>query len=72
VLLAGQWRLAARLPSAFETGAARAFVLCIGITSIVASTLLDHAEGLFFAYMSGLLFAGYRAGPPSPAGRPAK
>ena len=55
-----QWRLAARLPSAFETGAARAFVLAIAVTSLVSSTLLDHAEGFFLAYMSGLLFAGYR------------
>ena len=71
-LLVTQWRLAARMPRAFETGAARAFVLCIGITSLVASTLLDHAEGFFFAYMSGLLFAGYRADPASRTGRPAK
>jgi hypothetical protein len=49
------------LPNGFDTGAARAFVLAIGVTSVLASTLLDHAEGFFFAYMSGLLFAGYRA-----------
>lgn len=60
-LLVTQWRIAPRLPSAFDTGAARAFVLAIGVTSVVASTLLDHAEGLFFAYMSGLLFAGYHS-----------
>jgi O-antigen ligase len=71
-LLITQWRLAARLPSAFDVGAARAFVLCIGITSLAASTLLDHAEGFFFAYMSGLLFAGYRSHAPSLAGRPSK
>jgi O-antigen ligase len=63
-LLATQWRLAARLPRALDAGAARAFVLAIGVTSVVSSTLLDHAEGFFFAYMSGLLFAGYRAGAP--------
>jgi O-antigen ligase len=60
-LLITQWRLAARLPTAFDVGAARAFVLAIGVTSVLSSTLLDHAEGFFFAYMSGLLFAGYRA-----------
>jgi len=68
VLLAGlfvtQWRLAPRLPTPFDRAAARAFVLTIAVTSLLSSTLLDHAEGFFFVYMSGLLFAGYRA--PSP------
>jgi hypothetical protein len=34
------------------------------VTSLFSSTLLDHSEGVFFAYMGGLLFAGYRAGMP--------
>jgi O-antigen ligase len=63
-LLVTQWRLAARLPGRFDTGAARAFVLTIGVTSVLSSTLLDHAEGFFLAYMGGLLFAGYRAATP--------
>jgi O-antigen ligase len=66
-LLVTQWRIAARLTSAFDMGAARAFVLAIGVTSVLSSTLLDHAEGFFFAYMSGLLFAGYRAQGPDVA-----
>jgi len=69
-LLVTQWRLAGRLSTAFDVGAARAFVLCIGIASLAASTLLDHAEGFFFVYMSGLLFAGYRSPSPSRSGRP--
>ena len=64
VLLAGlfatQWRLAARLPGRFEPAAARALVLTIAVASVLSSTLVDHAEGFFFVYMSGLLFAGYR------------
>ena len=57
------------------------FVLTIAVTSLLSSTLLDHAEGFFFVYMSGLLFAGYRAhvpeapraaGPVSPAVRGAR
>jgi O-antigen ligase len=63
-LLVTQWRVAKRLPNAFDMGAARAFVLAMGVTSVLASTLLDHAEGFFFAYMSGLLFSGYRAHAP--------
>jgi O-antigen ligase len=68
VLFAGlfvtQWRLAARLPDGFDRAAARALVLTFVVTSLLASTLLDHAEGFFFVYMSGLLFAGYRRGAP--------
>jgi O-antigen ligase len=66
VLLAGmfvtQWRLAARLPGRLEPAAARALVLTIATASVLSSTLMDHTEGLFFAYMSGLLFAGYPGG----------
>ena len=67
-LLFAQWRIAARLPTRFDQATARAFVLTIAVTSLFSSTLLDHAEGVFFAYMGGLLFAGYRAGMPA-AGR---
>jgi O-antigen ligase len=66
VLLAGlfatQWRLAARLPGRFEPAAARALVLTFAVASALSSTLIDHSEGFLFAYMSGLLFAGYSAG----------
>jgi len=31
---------------------------------VLSSTLIDHAEGLFFVYMSALLFAGYRRSAP--------
>lgn len=57
-----QWWLAARLPDRFGQAAARGFVLTIVVASLLSSTLVDHAEGLFFAYMGGLLFAGYRDG----------
>ena len=71
-LLVTQWRVATRLPNAFDTGAARAFVIAMGVTSVLASTLLDHAEGFFFAYMSGLLFAGYSARAPEVARQQAR
>ena len=54
-----QWWMAARLAGRFDQAAARGFVLTMVVASILTSTLIDHAEGLFFAYMSGLLFAGY-------------
>jgi O-antigen ligase len=66
VLLAGlfatQWRLAARLPGRFEPAAARALVLTFVVASALSSTLIDHSEGFLFAYLSGLLFAGYPVG----------
>jgi len=59
VLFGAQWWLAAQLPGRFAQAAARGLVLTIVVASALTSTLVDHAEGLFFAYMSGLLFAGY-------------
>ena len=71
-LFATQWRIAARLQGRFDQAAARGLVLTIAVASVLTSTLVDHAEGLFFAYMSGLLFAGYdgaaRGPPPRVAG----
>ncbi len=58
-LLATQWRLAVRLPGRLEPVAARALVLTFAVASALTSTLIDHSEGFLFAYMSGLLFAGY-------------
>jgi len=57
-----QWWLAARLPDRFDQAAARGFVLTMVVASLLSSTLVDHAEGIFFVYMGGLLFAGYRGG----------
>jgi len=56
-LFYAQWRHAAELPSTFEQDAARGLVLTIAITSLFNSPLLDHTEGLFFAFTSALLFA---------------
>jgi len=57
-----QWRHAAELPGTFEQDAARGLVLTIAITSLFNSPLLDHTEGLFFAFMSALLFANLGSG----------
>ena len=62
-LFATQWLVAARLPDRFDQTAARGFVITMVVASILSSTLVDHAEGLFFVYMSGLLFAGYGTRP---------
>ena len=56
-----QWRSAAWLPTAFEQDLARGMLLTIMSGSLMNSFLLDHAESLFFAWMSGVLFAGFSA-----------
>jgi O-antigen ligase len=58
-VFATQWWAAARLPDRFDQTAARALVITMVVASILSSTLIDHAEGVFFVYMSALLFAGY-------------
>ncbi len=62
-LFAVQWRKASALPAGIEQPAARGLVLLILSASMVTSTLIDHTEGLFYVWMSALLFAGW-----SPAG----
>lgn len=55
-----QWRKAASLPGlpdGFEQPAARGLVLLLLSASLVTSTLIDHTEGLFYVWMSALLFA---------------
>lgn len=55
-----QWQLAAALATAQETQLARALVLTIAVGCLLNSLLLDHVEGLFYAWMSALLFAGLK------------
>jgi O-antigen ligase len=55
------WRTASGLPVGFERPAARGLVLLFLTASMVTSTLIDHTEGLFFVWMSALLFAGWSA-----------
>jgi O-antigen ligase len=51
-----QWRLAVRLEPPFRN-LARGLVLVFVIGCLFNSLLLDHTEGLFFAWATGLLFA---------------
>ncbi|HTS55105.1 MAG TPA: O-antigen ligase family protein [Burkholderiales bacterium] len=67
LLFVEQWRCATRLPGAQERTLARGLVLTIAVGSVFNSLLIDHTESLFFAWMSGLLYAGY-----APPSRPSK
>lgn len=62
-----QLRLAARLPTPMETHLARGLVIALATGCLFNSFLLDHTEGLFYAWFSGLLYAGW-ATPPSGMG----
>jgi O-antigen ligase len=52
------WRLAPRLPLPPERVLARGVVLTIAVGSVFNCLLLDHTEGLFFAWGLGVLFGG--------------
>ncbi len=56
-----QWRLAPRLATPLEGHLARGLVLTIAIGSLFNSLLLDHTEGLLYAWLTGLLFAGLQS-----------
>ena len=62
-----QWRCAARLVSPFERHLARGLVLTMVIGCMFNSLLLDHTEGLLYAWLTGLLYAGLKYPPPEDA-----
>ncbi|MDO8412826.1 MAG: O-antigen ligase family protein [Gallionellaceae bacterium] len=51
-----QWQQAAKLAGPFQQNAARGLLLSVALASLFNSPLLDHTEGLFFAFMSALWF----------------
>lgn len=59
-LLYAQWRTSAMLGDARARDTAAGLVLTLAVTSLVNTPLMDHTEGLFFAYMSALCFASLR------------
>jgi len=56
-----QWRFAPLLDTPFEQDAAQGLVLAYMVNSLFNSPLLDHADGLFFAFMTAILFANLKA-----------
>ena len=57
-LFSTHWRLAPGLVSPLECRVARALVLAIAVGCLFNSWLLDHTEGLLYAWLTGVLFAG--------------
>ncbi len=58
-----QWRLAARLPTPMYRGLARGLIITMVIGCMLNSFLLDHTEGLFYAWLTGLLYGGLQYDP---------
>jgi O-antigen ligase len=56
------WRYALLLPTQFGQDAARGLVLGCVVSCMVNSTLLDHADGLLFSFMTAVLFANLKVG----------
>jgi len=61
VLFAAQWHLAARLATRTDTDLARGLVILMVLGCLFNSFLRDHAEALFYVWLSGLLYSGLRA-----------
>ncbi len=55
-----QWRCAPLLDTPFDQDTARGLALAYLVNCLLNSPLLDHADGLFFAFMTAVLFAGMR------------
>jgi O-antigen ligase len=59
-LFALQWHLASRLATRTDTDLARALVITMAVGCLFNSFLLDHTEALFYAWLTGLLYANQR------------
>ncbi len=68
-LLWQQWRFAPQLPTPIERGLAQGLVVMMVIICMLNSALLDHTEGLLYAWLTALLYAGLPR--LQPAGAPA-
>jgi len=55
------WRESARLASLLECHLARGLVLAVSAGCLFNSLLLDHTEGLLYAWLTGLLFGGLQS-----------
>jgi O-antigen ligase len=60
-LFFAQWRNAPRLATALECRLARGLVLTMAIGCLFNSLLLDHTEGLLYAWLTGVLYAGLQS-----------
>lgn len=69
-LLWQQWRLAPQLPTPLERGLAQGLVVTMVVICLLNSALLDHTEGLLYAWLTALLYAGLPSRPGAAAQSP--
>jgi hypothetical protein len=62
-----QWRYALQLPTPLERNLAQGLVLMMILICMLNSSLLDHTEGLLFAWMTALLYGGLESARPTSA-----
>jgi O-antigen ligase len=55
------WRESPRLASPLECHLSRGLLLAIVVVSLFNSPLLDHTEGLLYAWLTGVLFSGLKS-----------
>ena len=59
------WRYSARLETPLHRDLARGLAMAFAVGSLFNSFLLDHTEGLLLAWLTAVLYAGYRRHPPA-------
>ncbi|OGA42769.1 MAG: hypothetical protein A3G24_24270 [Betaproteobacteria bacterium RIFCSPLOWO2_12_FULL_62_13] len=57
-----QWRCSAELATPLEGDLARGLVMTMTLGCMFNSLLLDHTEGLLYAWLTGLLYGGLKSG----------
>lgn len=62
-----QWRYSRQLPTPLERNLAQGLVLMMILICMLNSSLLDHTEGLLFAWMTALLYGGLESARPTSA-----
>lgn len=60
LLLAVGWQCSKGLPTLLERDLARGLIIAYAVGCMINSMLMDHVEGLFFAWALGVLFGGWR------------
>ena len=60
-----QWRYSPQLPTPLERNLAQGLVLMMILICMLNSSLLDHTEGLLFAWMTALLYGGLESARPT-------
>jgi len=55
------WRESPRLATPLECHLSRGLLLAIAVTSLFNSPLLDHTEGILYAWLTGVLFGGLKS-----------